>query len=193
MTQCATKRFNRNGCNNQVESQLSITQTPRIYVLLLRQDDPGKCTAAKLAKFRLAHPLYKLRQVPHKALVLNPYATQPVLNRDKTEAVNHGVVAVDCSWEKVQTTFAARLPGVGRRLPTLLASNPVNYAKPHKLSSLEALAASLHIMGFREKSAQLLSLFKWGPGFLTLNEQPLEAYENAADENELVKAESEFF
>jgi pre-rRNA-processing protein TSR3 len=107
--------------------------------------------------------------------------------------VNHGLVAIDCSWEKVQATFASRLPGVGRRLPTLLASNPVNYAKPHKLSSLEALAASLYIMGFRGESARLLSLFKWGPGFLTLNEQPLEAYENARDENALVNAESQFF
>ena len=172
---------------------MSIVQTPRIYVLLLRQDDPGKCTAAKLAKFRLAQPLYKLRQVPRKALVLNPYATQHVLKSDRNDVVNYGLVAIDCSWEKVQATFASRLPGVGRRLPTLLASNPVNYAKPHKLSSLEALAASLYIIGFREKSAQLLSLFKWGPTFLTLNEQPLEAYENAADEDELVKAESEFF
>jgi pre-rRNA-processing protein TSR3 len=85
------------------------------------------------------------------------------------------------------------LPGVGRRLPTLLAANPVNYAKPHKLSSLEALAASLHIMGFKEKATQLLSIFKWGPTFLTLNEQPLDAYASAVDETALAKAESEFF
>ena len=107
--------------------------------------------------------------------------------------MNYGIVAIDCSWEKVQNAFAFRIPGVGRRLPTLLASNPVNYARPHKLSSLEALAASLHIMGFKEKSAQLLSIFKWGPGFLTLNAEPLEAYEDAVDEVELSRAESEFF
>ena len=172
---------------------MAIEQIPKIYVLLLRQDDPGKCTAAKLAKFRLARPLYRLRQVPRRALVLNPYATQHVLSRDRDDVVNHGLVAIDCSWERIQATFESRLPGSGRRLPTLLAANPINYAKPHKLSSLEALAASLHIMGFREKSTQLLSLFKWGPTFLTLNEQPLEAYENAADEIELVKAESQFF
>ena len=193
MTQCATKRSNRNGRNNQVESTLSIAQKPKLYVLLFRQDDPRKCTAAKLAKFRLAQPLYKPRQVPRDALVLNPYATQHVLSRDRREAVDHGLVAIDCSWEKVQAAFATNLPGNGRRLPTLLASNPVNYAKPHKLSSLEALAASLHIMGFRQQSAQLLSIFKWGPTFLTLNEQPLVAYGNAVDEDELIKVESEFF
>jgi pre-rRNA-processing protein TSR3 len=168
-------------------------EAPRIFVLLLRQDDPGKCTAAKLARFRLAKPIYKLRQVPRRALVLNPFAEQLILNRDRQDALNYGLVAIDCSWERVQLAFQSQIPGVGRRLPTLLASNPVNYAKPHKLSSLEALAASLHIMGFRKKAAELLALFKWGPNFLTLNEQPLEAYMNASDESELVEAQSQFF
>jgi pre-rRNA-processing protein TSR3 len=107
--------------------------------------------------------------------------------------LNYGLVAIDCSWEKAQTTFAVPLPGRSVRLPTLLAANPVNYAKPNKLSSLEAAAASLHIMGFREKASQLLSIYKWGPHFLTLNAQPLEAYASAPDEEQLMKAESEFF
>src|SRR5208283_5722620 len=106
------------------------------------------------------------------------------------QALNYGLVAVDCSWEKVQAVFAARLPGRNIRLPTLLASNPVNYAKPNKLSSLEALAASLYIMGFREQASQLLSIFKWGPYFLTLNAQPLEAYASATDEEQLIRVAS---
>jgi pre-rRNA-processing protein TSR3 len=81
----------------------------------------------------------------------------------------------------------------GERLPTLLASNPVNYAKPHKLSSIEALAAGLYIMGFSERASQLLSLFKWGPTFLTLNHEPLEAYSMASSDEEMIKAEAEFF
>ena len=115
------------------------------------------------------------------------------MSKDRKEVLGNGLVAIDCSWERVQSAFASRLPGVGRRLPILLASNPVNYAKPHKLSSLEALAASLHIVGFRAESARLLSIFKWGPTFLTLNQQPLEAYEQVVDETDLAKAESDFF
>ena len=167
--------------------------TPRVYALLLRQDDPKKCTAAKLVKFGFAHPLYKLRQVPRGSLVLNPFAGGLLLSRDRVETLKHGLVAVDCSWENVQATFAIRLPGEGRRLPTLLASNPVNYAKPHKLSSLEALAASLYIMGFPERAAQLLAMFKWGPNFLVLNREPLAAYASAKNEQELLSVESEFF
>ncbi|MGP8068626.1 MAG: DUF367 family protein [Candidatus Bathyarchaeia archaeon] len=166
---------------------------PQVYVLQLRQDDPKKCTAAKLVKFRLAKPLYKIRQVPQNCLTLNPFAPTPLLNKDRAQALKYGLVAIDCSWERVQTAFSARLPGRNIRLPTLLASNPVNYAKPNKLSSLEALAASLYIMGFREQASQLLSIFKWGPHFLSLNAQPLEAYASVTDEEHLIKIESDYF
>jgi pre-rRNA-processing protein TSR3 len=162
-------------------------------VLQLRQDDPKKCTAAKMVRLRLASPLYKVRQVPPRSLVLNPFAPDVLLNRDRVDALRYGLIAVDCSWENVQTTFTNRLPGISRRLPTLLASNPVNYAKPHKLSSLEALAGSLHIMGFRGEAHRLLSIFKWGETFLTLNAEPLEAYASASDEKALIEAENQFF
>ena len=164
-----------------------------MYVLQLRQDDPKKCTAAKLVKFRLAKPLYKLRQVPQNCLTLNPFAAAPLLKKDRHQALKYGLVAIDCSWERVRVTFSSRLPGKNLRLPTLLASNPVNYAKPNKLSSLEALAASLYITGFREEANHLLSIFKWGPHFLTLNAQPLEAYASVTDEEQLIRVESEYF
>lgn len=179
--------------SREINSREQNALSPQIYVLQLRQDDPRKCTAAKLVKFRLAKPLYKLRQVPQNCLTLNPFAQSSLLNRDRDQALKYGLVAIDCSWERVQTTFSARLPGKNIRLPTLLASNPVNYAKPNKLSSLEALAASLYIMGFREEANQLLSLFKWGPHFLTLNAQPLEAYASVTDEEQLIRTESEYF
>ena len=164
-----------------------------IYVLQLRQDDPKKCTAAKLVKFRLARPLYRARQVPSAALVLNPFASAHLLNKDRAQAADYGLVAIDCSWEKADRVFETQLPGRSRKLPTLLAANPVNYAKQGKLTSLEALAASLYITGFTDQAEKLLSIFKWGPHFITLNTQPLEAYSAAQDETELGRAMSEFF
>jgi len=168
-------------------------QVPRVYVLQLRQDDPKKCTAAKLVRFRLAKPFYRTRQIPPKSLVLNPFASTVLLNKDRVDALSFGLVAIDCSWERVQTAFGTQLPGRNLKLPTLLASNPINFGTPNKLSSLEALAAGLYIMGFREKANQLLSIFKWAPNFLTLNLNPLEAYACAKDAQELAKAEADFF
>lgn len=166
---------------------------PILYVLLLRQDDPRKCTAAKLARFGFAKPLFRIRQIPRKAIVLNPSASRTLRSEDNAVAERNGLIAVDCSWERVQKAFAIRMPGEGRRLPTLLASNPVNYAKPDKLSSLEALTAALYIMGFKERAVQLLGLFKWGKTFLTLNSEPLEAYATAVTTNDVEEAEAQFF
>jgi len=162
----------------------------RLHVLLLKQDDPHKCTAAKLAKFGLANTIFRFRQIPSKSLVLNPTAARVILPIDGTI---RDLVAIDCSWEKAETELRRGIPGLARRLPTLLAANPTNYAKKHKLSSVEALAAAAYIMGRDEIADKLLSLFKWGNTFLTLNKELLEAYSSASSEEELSKIEGDFF
>jgi pre-rRNA-processing protein TSR3 len=164
-----------------------------VYVLLLKQDDPRKCTAAKIARHRLAKPLFRVKQIPRKAIVLNPFAAEILLPNDRALVQENGLVAVDCSWEKVQAAFATGMRGEGRRLPTLLAANPVNYAKPHKLSTVEALGAALILMGFGASAARLLGLFKWGESFLTLNDQPLRSYSLASDVKAMLEAEAQYF
>ena len=85
-----------------------------------------------------------------------------------------------------------RIPGEARRLPALLAGNPTNYAVRGKLSTAEALAAALFITHFTTEAERILSLFKWGPTFLALNREPLEAYAEASLSN-LPNVEAEFF
>ncbi len=117
---------------------------PRVYVLLLQQDDPKKCTAAKLSKFRLATPLHRLRQVPRQALVLSPFADNVLLPNDRVHSINFGLVAIDCSWERADDVLASRLPGLGRRLPTLLAANPTNYETTQALLSRGTSSSTLY-------------------------------------------------
>lgn len=161
-------------------------------MLMLKQDDPRKCTAARLAKFGLAKVMYKIAKIPPTALVLNPMASNLLLPRDRNARILR-IVAIDCSWEKAEGQFKRDLPGVSRRLPILLAANPTNYAKPHKLSSVEALAAASYILGFKDNANQLLSKFKWGNTFLTLNHEPLEDYALANSEEHLSQIESQYF
>lgn len=171
-------------------NEMAETRDLRVFVLLLKQDDPHKCSAAKLAKFGLAKALFRVKQIPKESLILNPIADHILLPIDRTR---RNLIAIDCSWEKAQSEFRRNLPGLARRLPTLLAANPTNYAKRHKLSSAEALAAASYIMGHNEIAVKLLSLFKWGNTFLTLNRELLEAYSSAASEDEMLEVESEFF
>jgi pre-rRNA-processing protein TSR3 len=111
---------------------------------------------------------------------------------DRTTVVENGLVAVDCSWEKIANTFSKSPSAGSRRLPKLLAANPVNYSKAEKLSSAEALAGALYVLGFTERAEQILSLFKWGPTFLTLNNELLASYSRAKTAAEMASKESEF-
>ena len=165
----------------------------KLYAYMLEQDDPSKCTSSKLCRFGLAErvgkPFRRLRQ----AILLNPFAPKVLSVQDRLKAERWGIAVVDCSWEQVREVAWKRFPGVHRRLPLLLAGNPVSYGKLARLSSLEALAAALYILGFKEQAWRLASLYKWAPKFLELNMEPLEAYSSASSPEEIRKIEKEFF
>jgi pre-rRNA-processing protein TSR3 len=162
---------------------------PLVY--MLRQDDPSKCTAAKLAKFRLAEPVKFIRR---SSLVLNPFSKAPVMKKDAKMV--DSVCAIDCSWERADEVLKhQRLAsqGIGRRLPAMLAANPTNYAKLGKLSSAEALAGALYILGEKKLAAEIMNKFKWGHTFLELNANLLEDYANAETEEQIAQLEIEYF
>ena len=68
-----------------------------------------------------------------------------------------------------------------RALPFLVAANPVNFGRPWKLTSVEALAAALVILGERSQAELVVSSCNWGVRFLELNEEPLGFYADAKD------------
>lgn len=160
----------------------------QLLVFLMKQDDPKKCTAAKLAHFRIAKAVHR---IPRKSIVLNPYSVTAICRHDSNLA--DSITAVDCSWEKAHNMFKLNLPGINRRLPLLLAANPVNYSKLGKLSSAEALAGALYILGFKEQAFEVMNKFKWGHTFFELNSEILEEYEKANNNSDIINIEEEYF
>ena len=75
--------------------------------------------------------------------------------------------------------------GIKRKLPPLLAGNPVNYSKLNKLTTAEALSGSLYILGFKDQSLELLNKFKWGHTFYELNQNLLNDYSQSTTEEEI--------
>jgi pre-rRNA-processing protein TSR3 len=80
--------------------------------------------------------------------------------------------------------------GTSRCLPILIAGNPVNFGKLTKLTTAEAIAASLYIAGFKKESVELLSIFTWGHTFFELNGMLLDNYAAAKDSAEIVEMQT---
>jgi pre-rRNA-processing protein TSR3 len=133
-----------------------------------------------------------MRRIPSSAIVLNPISSKTLSLEDRELILRSGLVALDCSWNLSEGVFDRNIPGNNRRLPILLAGNPTNYGIPGRLSTAEALAAALILTGFPKRAKVILSLFKWGETFLSLNHDPLEKYA-AAKSSELSFLEEEFF
>ena len=97
------------------------------------------------------------------------------------------------SWKKAEELlFKLKNRGKSRALPYLVAANPTNFGKPFKLSTVEAFASALYIMGNEDQAQRILGKFKWGPHFLQMNKQPLDEYFQAASSLEVVEAQKEF-
>lgn len=159
----------------------------RITVYHAAQCDPKKCTALKLKHHGFLRIVPQLRFLPKRAVVLNPFSEMAFSPADRRRITEFGLAALDCSWEHAQEVVKDHVKGTSRCLPFLIAGNPVNFGKPTKLSTVEALAAALYIAGFKEAAVRILSIFVWGHTFLELNRERLETYAAATDSTEIIK------
>lgn len=164
---------------------------PRILIYHAEQCDPKKCTGIRLSRMKRGKILKRMRQIPPRAVVLNPVSEVAFSRADMDALVHSGLVALDCSWKQAEDIFANSRLGAQRALPYLLAANPINTYKPIKLSTAEAVAAALYIAGFKEEAEDTMSVFKWGPSFITLNQELLDAYAECKTSGEIVIVQKE--
>ena len=168
-----------------------------IHAVYLAQDDRKKNTAVRLSrKFKIK--LHEnLRKVPRKGILLDPLCGKVFGPEDHNILKNgNSLVALDCSWKQIEESvqnISKRTKLIHRTLPILLAANPVNWGKPTKLSTVEAISATLYLMGEIEQAKYLLSSFNWGMEFIKLNKNPLDDYSNAKTSEELINLQFEYF
>ena len=165
------------------------------------QCDKRKCTgmkiwqlykSQKLVSFDQIRFVSRISQIPRFSLILNPLSTERLTKNDAIIYQRSGVTVLDCSWNQAENIFSQKFPN-SRSLPRLIAANPVNYGKQSKLSSVEALAASLYILNFPKIAKDLLNHFKWGIQFLTLNKNLLTEYTTCSNTSDVIKVENEYF
>jgi len=165
----------------------------KITVYHAEECDPKKCTTLKLAKKGKLKVVTSLNRLPKGAIILDPFAEKALSVEDKETILKNGLVALDCSWKKIERSlFIFRSKKHHRSLPFLVAANPTNYGRPCMLSTAEAIAASFYIIGLKNIAVDIMSHLKWGPHFLKLNCELLEAYSHAKTSMEVVKIQDEF-
>ena len=150
--------------------------------------DPRKCTVKKLERAGFIRLVKKISQIPRNTLLLDPTAEQALSPADRSVK---SITVLDCSWE-VLNTGAVSSWRIRRALPFLVAANPVNFGKPCMLSSVEALAAALFIIGEEQQAQDILGKVNWGIRFLEVNEEPLTLYAAAKDSTEVVAIQEQY-
>ena len=165
----------------------------KIVVYHAEECDRKKCTTAKLGKQGKVKVVTKLNQLPTGAIVLDPYSPKALSVEDRETVMEKGLVGLDCSWKRLdKVPYRIKTGKNSRSLPFMIAANPTNYGKPCILSTAEAIAASFYIIGFKDIATDIMSGFKWGPHFLTLNEELLERYSKAKSSLEVVEIQNEY-
>jgi pre-rRNA-processing protein TSR3 len=158
-----------------------------LYLYHANQCDPKKCTGKKLLKFGLAQQKTP-SELPYSSILLNPFSEQALAPDDTCT----GISALDCSWADAELVYKRLRRMKQRALPYLVAANPVNFGKPFKLTTVEAFAATLYILGEDEQASRVLGKFNWGHTFSELNRELLRAYSCAKDSSEVIAIQSEY-
>ncbi len=162
-----------------------------IPVLVYDRDqcDPKKCTAKRMEKFGLAKEV-PLNRIPPGAVVLSPYG-EMTLNPADAKHAHRGLVVLDLTWTHIDEI--PRIRGErARKLPYLVAANPINWGKPWRLNSAEAVLAALLIMGFDEQAELFMPRFNWAGEFVNLNRALLDEYRTARDSDDVQRMSDEY-
>ncbi|KAF0373382.1 DUF367-domain-containing protein [Gigaspora margarita] len=183
----------RNLANNEIDEAINIGNNIPMTLGMwdFEHCDPKKCSGKKLARLGIV----KLLKVSHKfrGIVLSPQGQQAISPADRVIIQEHGLAVIDCSWARLDDVPFAKLKTFNDRLlPYLVAVNPTNYGRPWKLNCVEAFAACFYITGFPEYAHQLLSKFKWGCAFFSVNGDLLKKYAMCKDSGEVVRVQNEW-
>lgn len=164
-----------------------------VAIYYTAQDDPKKNTALRLEKAGRARIIREAKQVPRHTVLLNPFAKKALSREDLPQMRKAGLTALDCSWAHAEQMFPVLQGQVrSRALPFLVAANPVNYGKPFRLTTAEAIGAALYIAGEKAQARRLLDAVPFGEQFLTLNANPLDEYAACETSSDVVAVQAAY-
>jgi len=173
---------------NVAGRQLSV----RLCMFEFSQNDSKMDSGSRLVRFGLAQSMRP--DTPFHGIVLSTQTDVLVSAADRTLVETSGIAGVNCSWNRIGDIPWEKLQrrGKHRTLPFLIAANSINYGRPWKLNTAEALAATLFIVGLETDAALVLSKFSWGSEFFRINEEVLRGYGAAKSSAQVRACQDEF-
>lgn len=156
------------------------------------QNDPKRDSGSKLRRLGYAGQLRIGQSFP--GVVLSSEAKIMASPADHEIVEAHGIAGINCSWNRLtEIPFGSMGKGRNQRiLPLLFAANSVNYGRPFKMNTAEAMAACLYITGFKKDAHNLLSSFGYGEEFFRLNFDALEAYSACTTSDQVRQVQEEY-
>lgn len=164
----------------------------KLFMWEFGQNDPNRDSGSKLRRLGYAGQLRIGESFP--GIVLSSEAKSVISPADQALVEAFGISGINCSWNRLEEIPFGKM-GKGRNqrlLPFLLAANSVNYGKPMKLNTAEAMAACLFITGFKLEAHEIMAPFGYGEEFLRLNHELLEAYSACGTEVDVRKIQDAY-
>lgn len=155
--------------------------------------DPKKCSGHRMVKYKkvLSRPIGH----SFNGILLSPIGKKLLTKKDKNKVLMSGIGLIDCSWNQIDKFDFRKVKCnlyLHRVLPVLIASNTINYGKPYKLNCVEALAAALYILGFKEDAEDVFGGFSYGHEFFRLNKKALDEYAACENEKEMKEVQKKY-
>ncbi len=161
-----------------------------ITIYYTAQDDPKKNTAVRLGKKGLARLVDDQKHLRDHMVLLNPFAKKAISKEDLPTMRKYGLLGLDCSWKQAEAMFPVLQGKVrSRALPFLVAASPAKFGTPFELSTAEAIAAALMIVGEERQARRIMSTVPWGPTFFEVNAEPFADYALCNTSAEIVEAQ----
>ena len=127
-----------------------------VHAIWLAQDDPKKNTAVKLSKRGELRLHERFTRLPRKGIILEPLCGKVLGPEDHAILLEEGgsLVGLDCSWSQIEesvNTVMRKTKLSQECCRYFVSSKPCNWGKPSKMTTAEALAASLYLIGKENK------------------------------------------
>ncbi len=172
----------------------------RLWVILAGEDHPKACTGRRLMHWGRVRLMANASRDAPGPVVLDPYAPTPLSSADRATAARSGLLVVDCSWNRLSARGGfpgedgrTSRHGSRRRLPILMATNPQHYGRVAQLTTVEAFAAALYVLGRESEARRVIDGFAGGEEFWEVNQIRFDRYRASKNAADILAAEKELF